>query len=192
MTILAVLSLAIPAAVLALVVSQQDGAGSPSGKGTPTTTIAPFDASKARVGAPAPPFARPSTAGHVVTLSSLRGRAVVLVFFASWCHPCEEELPVLDQLARDERGRLQVVGITFQDLHSDSVDFVRRLHVSFPALFDTADGQVAGRYGVRGIPQTVFVDARGIVRGRVYGQTSRRALEPAVDDLLRGVDIRPV
>ena len=51
---------------------------------------------------------------------------------------------------------------------------------------------MASRYGIRGIPQTVFVDAHGIVRGRVYGQTSRSALAPAISDLLHGVDIRPI
>jgi hypothetical protein len=64
--------------------------------------------------------------------------------------------------------------------------------VTFPALLDDPAGPIATRYGVRGIPQTVFVDARGIVRGRVYGETSRRGLAPAVDDLLHGRDIRPV
>jgi cytochrome c biogenesis protein CcmG, thiol:disulfide interchange protein DsbE len=191
--LLAFVSLAIPAGLLALILTH-DSTDTPARSATnvPTTTIAPTDTRKAAVGTPAPEFALPSTTGATVSVAGLRGRPVVIAFFASWCHPCEEELPVLEQFARDVGDRLRVIGVSFQDLASDSKAFVERLHVTFPALLDDPTGPVAKRYGVRGIPQTVFVDARGIVRGRVYGETSRKALQPAIDDLLRGVDIRPI
>ena len=182
------LSLAIPAGVLALIVSSDHNGASP----TPTTDVAPIDSHKARVGSVAPDFTLPSTDGKAVTLSWLRGRPVVIVFFASWCHPCEEELPVLERFEREVGGRLRVVGVSYHDLASDSTAFVRRLGVTFPALLDSPDGPIAQRYGVRGIPQTLFVDARGVVRGRIYGETSRRALQPAIIDLLAGRNIRPV
>jgi hypothetical protein len=85
-----------------------------------------------------------------------------------------------------------VIGVSYQDLPSDATTFVRGLRVTFPALLDASDSPVAQRYGVRGIPQTVFVDGRGVVRGRIYGETSRRALQPAIDDLLAGRNVRPV
>ena len=85
-----------------------------------------------------------------------------------------------------------MIGVNFQDLASDTANFVRQLGITFPALLEDPSGPVADRYGILGIPQTVFVDARGIVRGRVYGQTSQHALEPAIADLLRGINIRPV
>ena len=186
-------SVAIPGGALALILTR-DSSGPPStvGANGTETTIAPTDTSRARVGSPAPDFRLRSTAGSTVTLSGLRGHPVVVAFFASWCHPCEEELPVLEQFARADTGRLQVVGVSFQDLNSDSVAFVKRLGITFPALLDDPDGPVGTRYGVRGLPQTVFVDARGVVRGRVYGQTSHKALAPAIDDLLHDRDIRPV
>jgi hypothetical protein len=87
---------------------------------------------------------------------------------------------------------LQVVAINFRDLSTDSVDFVHRLGITYPALLDDPSAPVAQRYGVRGIPQTVFIDSRGVVRGRVYGVTSRRELAPAIDDLLAGRNVRPV
>ena len=182
------LSLAIPAGVLALIVSGDDNDPVP----TATTGVAPIDPHKARVGSRAPDFTLPTTDGKTVTLSGLRGRPVVIVFFASWCHPCEEELPVLQKIERDEDGRLAVVGVSYRDLESDSVGFVRKLHVTFPALLDAPDAPIAQRYGVRGIPQTVFVDAEGVVRGRIYGETSRAALRPAITDLLAGRDVNPV
>ena len=183
-------SLAIPAGVLALIVSHHTSSKPPVV--APTTTIAPIDSHKARLGTAAPDFSLPTTAGHTVRLSALRGRPVVIAFFASWCHPCEEELPVLEQFQREDAGRLTVIGVSYQDLPSDTVAFVHRLRVTFPALIDTPDAPIAQRYGVRGIPQTVFVDAHGVVRGRVYGQTSRSDLQPAITDLLAGRDVRPI
>ena len=64
--------------------------------------------------------------------------------------------------------------------------------MTFPALVDEPNAPTGQRYGVLGIPQTVFIDAHGIVRGRVYGETSKSALQPAIDDLLAGRNIRSV
>jgi cytochrome c biogenesis protein CcmG/thiol:disulfide interchange protein DsbE len=188
--LLILVSIAIPAGLLALILTHQDNHRAPSVSGV--TGESPIDARLAKVGTPAPDFALKSTNGATVRLSAQRGHPVVVVFFASWCHPCEEELPVLEQFASEQGARLKVIGVNFRDLASDSAAFVRRLHVTFPALIDDPSSPVAQRYGVRGIPQTVFVDARGIVRGRVYGETSRRALQPAIDDLLHNRDIRAI
>lgn len=182
------ISVAIPGGVLALILTH--GSSDTAAVAAPSTTlVAPTDARKARIGAPAPDFTLRSTTGKSMTLSALRGRPVVIAFFASWCHPCEEELPVLQGFAAQHTGRLSVIGVNYQDLPSDSAAFVRRLHITFPALVEDADDPIAQRYGVRGIPQTVFIDAHGVVRGRVYGQTSHRALAPAITALLAG---RPV
>ncbi|MGO9872633.1 MAG: TlpA family protein disulfide reductase [Acidimicrobiia bacterium] len=184
-------SLAIPAGALALIVTHRDDQdrSSPAAQSAPGPAT---DTSKARIGTIAPDFTLTSTTGAKVTLSALRGQPVIIAFFASWCYPCERELPVLQHFARADAGRLRVIGVNFQDLPSDTANFVRQLGITFPALLEDPSGPVADRYGILGIPQTVFVDARGVVRGRVYGQTSQPALEPAIEDLLRGVNIRPV
>jgi cytochrome c biogenesis protein CcmG/thiol:disulfide interchange protein DsbE len=189
---LVIVSIAIPVAVLALILAHDGTGGGSSSAQTPTTDLSPTDASKAKVGTPAPDFTLKSTTGATVRLSDLRGHPVVIAFFASWCNPCEEELPVLQDFARDDSNQLRVVGVSFQDLASDTAAFIRRLHVTFPALVDDPSAPTGQRYGVRGIPQTIFVDAHGIVRGRVYGQTSKHALQPAIDDLLAGRNIRPI
>ncbi len=190
--VLALGSVAVPAGALAVIVARTAHRNSGSAAVGSTADAAATDDTKARIGTAAPDFTLTSTTGKKVTLSALRGDPVVIVFFASWCHPCEEELPVLQQFARDDATHLRVIGVNFEDLPSDTANFVRQLGVTFPALVEDPSGPVADRYGILGIPQTVFVDARGIVRGRVYGQTSRHALQPAIADLLRGVDIRPV
>ena len=191
---LVIVSIAIPAVLLALILTHDgSGGGSPA---TATATTSPIgeaiDSSRARLGTPAPDFRLPDTKGRALALADLRGKPVVIAFFASWCHPCEEELPVLEQFAREHAGALQVVAINFRDLSTDSVDFVHRLGITYPALLDDPSAPVARSYGVRGIPQTVFIDSRGVVRGRVYGVTSRRELAPAIDDLLAGRNVRPV
>jgi peroxiredoxin len=192
MVALVVASLAIPAGILGQILVHDGNHERVPADSSAPMTVTPTDASKARVGTPAPDFTLESADGTALSLSDLRGHPVVIAFFASWCHPCEEELPVLQDFARADAARLRVIAVSFRDLKSDSVAFVRRLKVTFPALLDDPSAPVAARYGVLGIPQTIFVDGRGIVRGRVYGQTSRAALQPAMQDLLRGVNIRPV
>jgi cytochrome c biogenesis protein CcmG/thiol:disulfide interchange protein DsbE len=192
--LLVVASIAIPAVLLALILTRDTKSSAPAAaRGTtPTAHEQPTDKSKAKVGTPAPDFTLPSTTGKTVRLSDLRGHPVVLAFYASWCHPCEEELPVLQEFANRDGDRLRVIGVNFRDLASDSAAFIRRLHVTYPALVDDPSAPTGGRYGVRGIPQTIFIDSHGVVRGRVYGQTSSSALQPAIDDLLAGRNIRPI
>jgi peroxiredoxin len=195
LALVVLVSVAIPAGALALILAHShhsSGSSSASNGGTPTTDSPPVDTSKARVGTPAPDFTLRTTAGKPVTLSDLRGHPVVIAFFASWCQPCEQELPVLEHFQREDSGRLQVIGVNFQDLPGDTTAFVRRLGITFPALLEDPSGPIAQRYGVLEIPQTIFVDKRGVVLGRVYGQTSKHDLQPAIDDLLNGVAIRPV
>jgi cytochrome c biogenesis protein CcmG, thiol:disulfide interchange protein DsbE len=177
-----VLSLAIPAAVLALILHSRHSA--PAVASTNGVVASPRNA---KVGSVAPDFTLPDLEGKPVTLSSLRGRVVVLTFFASWCHPCEEDMPVLERAQRDNGNRIAVVGVNYQDFPNDSRAFVRRLGVTFPALIeDSTANPVAARYDVHAMPDTVFIDAHGVVRDRIFGQTSTHDLESALRALLSG------
>jgi thiol-disulfide isomerase/thioredoxin len=173
---LIVLSLAIPAGLLALILHNHRSS-------TPDpAVVAP---TRARIGNIAPDFVLPDLNGKPVRLSSLRGRVVVLTFFASWCHPCEEDMPILERAQHDNGARVAVVGVNYQDIPGDTRDFVERLGVTFPALIeDTINNPVATRYDVHAMPDTLFIDARGVVRARVYGQTNTHDLESALADLL--------
>lgn len=174
-------SLALPAGVLALILHGHHSSAADASTNGPLVTP-----TRAKVGSVAPDFTLTGVDGKPVTLSSFRGRIVVLTFFASWCHPCEEDMPALEKAQRDNGNRVAVVGVNYQDFPDDTRAFVQRLGVTFPALVeDSSDNPVAKRYDVHSMPDTVFIDARGVVRQRVFGPTSTHDLESALDALLR-------
>lgn len=125
----------------------------------------------ARGGRPVAPeftLARLDRSG-TLSLSSLRGKAVVLNFWASWCIPCREETPLLEAGWRRWRNRGVVfVGLNTKDFRADARAFMRRYDVSYPVVYD-GKGSMVGRYGVTGFPETYFLDARGRVVYRIVG-----------------------
>ena len=172
-------SVVVPLAVLGFILARQDHHQPSIDNG-----IA-YDASKAKVGELAPNFAARDLHGNVVRLSQFRGRAVVLTFFALWCHPCEEELPVLEKLQHEAGARATVLAVSYNDLPPDSRAFANRLGVTFPVLLENGENTIAKHYGVHEIPITFFIDARGVVAAApVYGSGSRKALQPGIDKLL--------
>jgi cytochrome c biogenesis protein CcmG/thiol:disulfide interchange protein DsbE len=178
---LILVSLAIPAGALALILHADNNPADDAASTGPVVTP-----EKAKIGSLAPDFTLPDLDGNAVTLSALRGRVVVLAFFASWCHPCEQDMPILERAQRDVGDRIAVVGVNYQDFPNDSRDFLRRLGVTFPALIEDSTGNpVAARYDVHAMPDTLFIDANGIVRDRLFGPTSRHDLESAINALLR-------
>jgi cytochrome c biogenesis protein CcmG/thiol:disulfide interchange protein DsbE len=134
----------------------------------------------AQVGQPAPAVALPDMAGREVTLAALRGRAVALNFWATWCPPCKEELPVLAEAWRGARGScVEFVGVTEESSREDAVAEVTRHAVPYPVVLD-ADGAVARAYGVTGLPRTYLIDAEGNVRKVFSGRVTRAQLEKAM------------
>ena len=179
---LVVLSLAIPAGVLALILHARRSSAGDAATNGPVVTP-----NKARIGSLAPDFVLPGLDGRRVTLSSFRGRPVVLTFFASWCHPCEDDMPILERAQHDDGDRIAVVGVNYLDFPDDTRAFVQRLGVTFPTLIeDSSDNPVAQRYDVHAMPDTVFIDAHGVVRNRLFGTVAKHDLESAVSALLRG------
>ena len=102
-------------------------------------------------------------------LASLRGKAVVLNFWASWCGPCKDETPLLQEGWKRWQGKDVVfVGVDVKDFRGDARDFLERYGVTYANVYD-GKGSTVGRYGVTGFPETYFVDARGNVRHRIAG-----------------------
>lgn len=140
---------------------------------------------KAKVGTLAPDFTLPALSGPPVTLSELRGKPVVLAFFASWCHPCEKDMPVLQRLQDENPDDLHVIGVNYKDFKGDTEAFVERLEVTFPALIEHPNQNPVGKaYDVNAMPDTLFIDANGIVQERLYGQVTGKDIEAAVENLL--------
>lgn len=121
--------------------------------------------SGAAVTAPAAPdFRLANRAGGEVTLAGLRGQVVMINFWASWCAPCRQEFPVLDQIyAKYKPMGFTLVGINVESERADAERFLGTQRVSFPILFDPKN-TVSGSYGVKAMPTTVLVDRQGRVR----------------------------
>ena len=123
-----------------------------------------------------------------LTLSSLRGKAVVLNVWASWCIPCKEEAPYLEQVWRDNRDRdVVVVGLDAKDFRRDARAFVERFDLTFPIVYDGPGDTLAG-YGVTGFPETFVLDRDGRVvealAGAVDSDEDRMRLREAIERAL--------
>jgi cytochrome c biogenesis protein CcmG/thiol:disulfide interchange protein DsbE len=129
------------------------------------------------VGAPAPEFAMTDLDGNPLRLGDLRGRPVIVNFWASWCGPCVEEFPLLRAAAAEHREHgLAVVGIVFRDNSEAARSFMARMGATWPAAMDPGE-VVADSFGIFGPPETFFIDSDGVVRGRQIGQLTASGLE---------------
>ncbi|MHB8470461.1 MAG: TlpA family protein disulfide reductase [Gaiellaceae bacterium] len=119
-----------------------------------------------KIGGPAPNFTlKRIDGGGTVALASLRGRPVVINFWASWCVPCKGEAPLLERAAQRYKARGVVfLGIDYHDVTSDARTFLAHHGVTYPTLQD-GSGAVGDRYGLTGVPETYFVDRRGRLVG---------------------------
>ena len=115
-------------------------------------------------GALAPDFTLKSAAGSNVRLSELRGQVVMINFWASWCGPCRQEMPLLEQLQqRYHRLGFTMIGVNVEQQSGDAKKFLKDVPVTFPILWDTANS-VSRQYEVKAMPSTVIVDRDGKIR----------------------------
>ena len=98
----------------------------------------------------------------------MKGKPVVLNFWASWCAPCKEEAPLLQNTWKQVQTQgkdVVILGIDFQDSKNDSLSFLQAYNITYPIVLD-ADGSVASKYGVPSLPQTIFINRNGMVTSR--------------------------
>jgi len=118
--------------------------------------------------------------GGPFNLTSLRGRYVLVNFFASWCVPCQQEQPQLVRFAGEPSGDTAVVGVLFEDTPGPARAYLRANGGTWPALADSDVGQAALDWGVRGPPESYLVDPNGIVLAKFIGEVSAAYLERLV------------
>lgn len=126
----------------------------------------------------APDFTLRTPAGEDVSLASLQGKPVIINFWASWCPPCRAEMPAMEsayQAYQSQGITILAINAANQDNRQEALDFITNNHLSFTVLFDL-DGSVSSLYGVRSLPSTFFVDARGVIREVVIGGPMSEAL----------------
>jgi cytochrome c biogenesis protein CcmG, thiol:disulfide interchange protein DsbE len=118
------------------------------------------------------------------SLADYKGKVVVLNFWASWCKPCTEELPLLERTHEAISGRnATVLGANYQDVSDSALQFVRRFKLSYPSLRDR-DGEFADRYGSRAFPETFVIDRRGRIAAQRRGPVDQAWLDKTLPPLL--------
>lgn len=126
-------------------------------------------ASSGLAGQTAPDFVLKSTTGENLRLSEYRGDVVLINFWATWCGPCRQEMPLLDELyQRYQRVGFRLLGVNIDDDSSRATAMVDELGVSFPVVFD-AQKKVSKLYDVEAMPATVLLDREGTVRHVHHG-----------------------
>ncbi|HUP30649.1 MAG TPA: TlpA disulfide reductase family protein [Usitatibacter sp.] len=117
-----------------------------------------------------PPLMRPDLSGKVVDLKELRGKVVVLNFWATWCEPCMAEMPSLERLRSRFQGRpLEVLTVNYGEGTPRIRDYLAKQKISLPVLLDP-DKEAATAWRAGGLPITFLIDARGRVRHYAFGE----------------------
>lgn len=139
------------------------------------------------IGVAAPDFASKSNSGRNVRLSELRGQVVLINFWASWCSPCRQELPLLNKIYVQYRAAgFMLLAVNVDDNRKDAEAMLKRLDLRFPTLFD-GNKNVAKLYGVDTMPATLVIDRDGRVRyvHRGYYTGYEQKYEQQVRELLK-------
>ena len=115
-------------------------------------------------GAPAPQFTLTGRSGHQVSLAQFKGQVVMINFWASWCGPCREEMPLLDSIYHSySKMGFTLIGVNVEPDSQAANDWLKQTPVSFPILYDK-ESKVSKLYDVEGMPSTVIIDRAGKVR----------------------------
>jgi cytochrome c biogenesis protein CcmG/thiol:disulfide interchange protein DsbE len=171
--------------VAAWVGATNDGSSSPASTTSTSTRPHVSTPGVATAGSMAPDFVLPRLRGDGdVRLRELRGKGVVVNFWASWCIPCRKEFPVLRRVQRQYRDDgLEIVGIVYNDIPSDARAFARDERATWSLVTDERRA-TAIDYGVRAIPQTFFITPDGRISQRYFQAPSEGTFDAEVEKIL--------
>lgn len=135
------------------------------------------------VGHPAPAFALKDFQHKTIQLSQFRGKVVLLNFWASWCAPCQAEMPTFAQWQSRYHGKLQVIGVNMDDEMPKAEAVARKLKVNYPLVVGTAHlGETYG--GIYGLPVTFVIDTHGRIRAEYQGGNHVSQIHAEIEHLL--------
>ena len=139
------------------------------------------------VGDTAPAFTLKALDGNAVSLSDFKGHPIVINFWASWCRPCRDEMPVMVEAYRAHKDSgLIILAVNGRDQETSMRPvrrFVAEFQMSFPVLLDE-HGDLRKRYALRGLPTSVFIGADGLVRGLIIGPFTPATFETHLNEIL--------
>ena len=135
---------------------------------------------------PAPDFTVYDADGKPVKLSDMKGKPVVLNFWASWCPPCKAEMPDFDAVCKEYEGKVTFMMVNLTDGERETVEsarnFIHMMEYSFPVYYDT-DMEASNTYGIQSIPTTFFIDADGVLVAYGSGALSENELRRGISML---------
>jgi thiol-disulfide isomerase/thioredoxin len=130
----------------------------------PAHAAAASEVTPAASAAPAPGFSLAGTDGSKLSLAQFKGQVVMINFWATWCGPCRQEMPLLDAMYKKYKPLgFTLIGVNVEPDSKAAEAFVKNLQVSFPVAFDT-DSKVSALYDVQGMPSSVIIDRKGKAR----------------------------
>lgn len=125
-----------------------------------TQTQNPYEGTSLSKGSPAPDFTLKTLEGKEIRLSSLKGKVVLINFWATWCPPCREEMPLFERVYKKYRDKgFEILAISTDSSQEQVRKFIRDFKVSFPVLMD--DGNVSNLYMIQGLPTSFLLDREG-------------------------------
>jgi len=131
---------------------------------------------------PAPDFTLAMLSAHAgaaskMHLADLKGKPIVLNFWASWCDPCKHEAPLLQAMWRSAQSQGVIfLGVDFQDTRSAGLNFLQTYGITYPNVADDT-GSTAINYGVTGVPETFFLDRHGVIVSKVIGELTAQTMQ---------------
>ncbi len=141
--------------------------------------------SEHRASGQAPPFTFTTFDGETISLEDLRGKGVVLNFWASWCAPCRDEAPLLEAMWRREKDNgIVFIGLDYLDQEPAARAYLAEFNITYPNGPDLQSA-AARRYGIKGVPETFFIDPDGVIQEVVVGPIVSQAQMEALLDKIR-------